>query len=124
MDNNTLKCLSDNLRLLMDHHKQSQEDLAVKSGLSQRTISNMLTPGATKKGPNIENISAVARAYKLETWHLLIPGQPIELLLSKSVEKLLENYTKVEKHSRDNLDRIAENELRYCMQDKKIINGN
>lgn len=116
MDHTTLTNLSKNITLLMGHHKHSQEKLAIKAGISQRTICNMLTPGATLKGPNIENIAAVAAAYNLEVWHLLIPNQPIEVLLNKSIETLVHNYNAVDKGGRQNLERISEKEVVYSTQ--------
>ncbi len=121
MDRKTLNTLAQNIRMLMKHYQQSQEALAKKTGISQKTICNMINPGATKKGPAIDNVTAIAKAYGLETWHLLVPNQPIETLLSKSIEKLIDNYTLVSNEGRQNLDRISEREVHYCSIEQKTI---
>ena len=124
MDKNTKNILARNVRLLMEHREMRQKQLEIKSGVNQKTISNIINPNATKNGATLENIAAVAKAFNLEAWHLLVPDQPIEVLASKSMEKLVNNYAKVDSGGRKNLDRISENEVRYCTPVKKTINGN
>ena len=120
MDHDTLANLSKNIRLLMKYHGDSQEKLAIKSGVAQTTIGNMINPGRTKKGPTIENVATVAEAYDLEAWHLLIPGQPIEVLIDKSIENLVHNYNVVDEGGRKNLERISEKEVAYNAHSKEI----
>ena len=126
MDENTKEILSNNLKLLMKNKKCTQVVLHQKSGVDQKTISNIINPDATKNGPTLVNITAVANAFGLETWHLLIKDLPIDVLLSKSLEKMVHNYVTIDKSGRENLERIAKNEVRYCSEQQtkdKIING-
>lgn len=73
--NEEAKNFARNLKILMNHHQDDQNKLAKKSGVSQKTISNMLNPGDSN-APNLKNIARIAKAYKLQTWHLLYPNAP------------------------------------------------
>lgn len=113
MNKNSKIILAQNLDLLMGIDGYTQTSLAKKSGVNQKTIGNMLNPETTKNGPTLSNISAVAKVFNLETWHLLVPEQPIEVLKSKEIEDLVMNYSKIDQGGRKNLNRISENETRY-----------
>ena len=65
-------------------------------------------------------VATVAEAYDLEAWHLLIPGQPIEVLIDKSIENLVHNYNVVDEGGRKNLERISEKEVAYNAHSKEI----
>lgn len=65
--------MSENLKRLMDDAKPRITQVAVAevSGLPQRTISRI------KRGevsPTLESVDALARAFRLDSWQLLIPG--------------------------------------------------
>lgn len=106
--------LAKNLERLMKARAPAltQKQLAARSGVSQRTISNMLNPGSGVS-PMLENIELIAVAFSLEPWHLLIPDLPDELLRSKTVEKLVQTYAQLGDDGRASVTRIAENEVRY-----------
>lgn len=121
MDHKTLTTLAENIEKLRRYHDLTQMELAIKSSISQKTISNILNPGSTKNGPTLENVAAIAAIFNLETWHLLVPNQPIDVLISKSIEKLIDNYTHIDNEGRQNLERISENEVRYCSSKEAIV---
>jgi len=120
--NEEAKNFARNLKLLMDHHGDTQQILEKRSGVSQKTISNMLNPG-DDRSPNLSKVAMVAAAYKLKVWHLLLPDPPVEILLNQSVEKLIDNYTAIDKESRETVLRVAENSARYTEVEPNKMNS-
>lgn len=113
MKNKIHEAVAANLKLLMACHGGiNQVSLAKKTGLSQRTISNVLRPGSVGS-ITTDTIESLAEFFKIEPYHLMIPNLPIEELLSKSIESLIECYARSSEVGRENIKRIAENELRY-----------
>jgi len=110
--NDEAKNLAHNLKRLMEHHADTQHTLANRSGISQKTISNMINPG-DGKSPNLENVSKAASAYRLETWHLLYPNAPIEILTNSSIEKLVHNYVVGDKAAREAITQVSEITAKY-----------
>jgi transcriptional regulator with XRE-family HTH domain len=47
----------------------SQQELAKRSGISQRQISNLLSG---TQSASLDTAEAIAQAFDLETWHMLI----------------------------------------------------
>jgi transcriptional regulator with XRE-family HTH domain len=115
--NDEAKNFAKNLHLLMQHHGDTQWSLANKSGVSQKTISNMLNPGDSSS-PNLANVALIAKAYKLKTWHLLFPNAPLDILINTSIEKLVEYYACADEETRDAWAKVAELSARY----KKLNN--
>jgi transcriptional regulator with XRE-family HTH domain len=105
--------LSNNVQRLMEYHgNMPQTELAARTGISQRTISNVLNPGSVGS-ITTKTIELLADFFNLEPYHLLIPNLPIEELLNKRIEKVIECYTQSSSDGRENIKRIAENEVRY-----------
>lgn len=110
--NKDAKTFAKNLRILMEHHGDTQKALEKRSGVSQKTISNMLNPG-DERSPNLDNIALIAKCYRLETWQILIPNAPIEVLTHQNLVNLITNYLTVDNESRITLEKVAENAARY-----------
>lgn len=117
--NDEAKNFSRNLDLLMKYHRDTQASLEKRSGVSQKTISNMLNPG-DDRSPNLSNVALIAAAYKIKTWHLLLPDASIEVLMNISVEKLIDNYNHIDKESRDTVLRVAEDSARRHIRQPEI----
>ncbi len=117
MDRNSQKALAENLDKLMKHHGFSQERLAAKAGIGQRTVSNLLRPDAGKS-PTMDSIGKVCSAFGIDTYQILIPDTPLDLLLNHSLNDLIDNYKKADSEGRDNTLRVAENEARYSTNRK------
>jgi transcriptional regulator with XRE-family HTH domain len=94
------------------HNAMPQTLLAKKSGISQRTISNVINPGSVGS-ITTDTLEKLANYFDLEPYHLMIKDLPIEELLSKRIEKLIECYSQSTSEGRENIKRIAENEVRY-----------
>lgn len=114
--NEEAKNFARNLKFLMDYHEDTQQSLEKRSGVSQKTISNMLNPG-DERSPNLNKVALVANAYKLKTWHMLLPDATLEILTNSSVEKLIETYITIDAKSKDVVLRVAENAVN---RDNKI----
>lgn len=101
----------------MKHHKDTQITLSKRSSVSQKTISNMLNPG-DDNSPNLANVALIAKAYKLQTWHMLYPNAQLDILINTSIEKFVENYAHADKETREAWAQVAEVSFKY----KKVIN--
>lgn len=105
--------IADNVKRLMEYNgNMSQVLLANKAKISQRTVSNVLNPGSVGS-ITTETIERLAEFFKLEPYHLVMPNLPLEELLDKRIEKVIACYTKSSPDGRENIKRVAENEVRY-----------
>lgn len=85
----TRETLAKNLKTLMTIRDWTQVQLAEKSGVSQTMISSILRQDSSC---SVETADALAHAFGLTGWHLLMPGLNVDLLKSKAVQRLLESY--------------------------------
>ena len=94
----------------------SQANLAARAGISQRAVGDILTYGTSHfKNPTMKVISAVAKAFEMPPWLLMLPGLPLELAKSQRLARLVENYRDAPEEGRATVDRIAESEVRYAV---------
>lgn len=134
MNSSLKKALANNVERLMIYHgmkigkeKLATEDVAdlcQKNGekIDQKTVWNVVNPD--KSGAvSSKTIESIAKVFGLEPYHLLIPDLPIDELTNQRIEKIIQNYIQSPLDGRENIARIAENEVRYCHQQQKIING-
>lgn len=108
--------LAHNLNRLMEHFEMSQQDVSRKTGVAQRTIStltNLENPSAIN--PRAETLERLAKCFGVPAWQLLVPELPLDLLLSRKLTKLVENYRDAPEEGRASVDRIAESEVRYAV---------
>jgi transcriptional regulator with XRE-family HTH domain len=103
----TRETIARNLRILMDRSSWSQRDMAAKSGVSQRQISNILQSSSSC---STETADALAKAFGLEGWHLMLPRLPLDLVHSTSIQKLVIAYTNASETTRAYMDSIVERE--------------
>lgn len=109
--------LARNLRHLMEMENLSEPALAKRSGVSQRTINNILR---IEKAPTLDTVDKLAAAFGLNLWHLIMPSLPEDLVRSPSLEKLYRAYIKASPDGREYIDRVAEREAKFSTDD----NGN
>jgi len=115
MTSDAIKALADNVRRLMDANKLTQKQLATRTGVSQKSISDLLNyGGSVSKEPRLGTIEKIAKGFGIPPWQLQIPELPVELLRNHSVGKVLENYRDAEPVGRENIRRVAEGEVRYA----------
>ena len=111
----TRQTLAQNLRYLMKLRGWSEADCAKHAKVSQKTVNNVLN---AKHTTSIDTADALARAFGLTGWHLLLPNLPDDLRQSPSVGRLIESYVKASAKGRDYIDRVAEQEAKYGNHEK------
>ncbi len=97
----TREILVRNLKTLMDLRGMSQRELATTSGVSQGQLSAILND---KSACSIETAEALARAFDLHGWHLLLHNLPKELVDSPKVGQMVEGYLKLNGEGREFID--------------------
>lgn len=113
--------LASNLQQLMDHHGLSQAELGRKSGIAQRTISTLLDrANPTAINPRTKTLEQLASYFDVPGWQLLVPDMPLELLVSKRLTKLIENYRDAPEDGRVQVERIAESEVKYAVAESVL----
>lgn len=88
----------------MSIRQWTQTELSIKSGVSQTMISSILNQ---KSGCAVETADALAHAFGLTGWHLLLPDLTEDLLKSKAVQKLLETYINATPDGKALIDAMA-----------------
>ena len=89
--NNEAKIVAKNLRILMEYHKDTQRSLAKKCSLSQRAIGYMLNPG-DERACGVDSVEAVAKAYHISPWKIMLHDATLELLTDNSIDQLIVNF--------------------------------
>lgn len=112
----TRQSVAKNLQVLMAHAGWSQRDLAAKAKVSQRQISNILSQATSC---SVETADALAAAFGLQGWHLLLPNLPDDLAESPSIARLVEAYIGSDPAGRAYLNSIADRELSSGTQKPK-----
>jgi len=100
-----------NIRELMIVHDDTTYALAKRSGLAQSSIMNILS-GRHKI--SVENADAIAAAYGLEGWHLLLRDLPNDLRGSPAISRLVNAYIHSKPEGRQYIDSVAERESKYA----------
>jgi hypothetical protein len=106
-----------NVRALMDAAKDSgqeisQEIIARAAGISPRTLAHHLSIDAADKScPTLRTVQAVAEAFGMKPWSLLMDDLPAELLLSPTmrdtVHKTISRYLKAPESARKIVDQTV-----------------
>jgi transcriptional regulator with XRE-family HTH domain len=105
--NGTRKTIALNLRGLLTKRGWSEHALAKHSGVAQKTINNIL---AERSACTVETAAALAKAFNLTEWHLLIPNLPDELLNSPSLAKIVQDWIHATPEGRDHIESVAKRE--------------
>ena len=105
----TRATLAANLAALMQQAGWNQVELSRRSGVSQRQISNILRQDT---GCSVEHADALARAFGLQGWHLIMPTLRKDLAAG-AVALLIDRYASASAEGRTAIDRVAELESRY-----------
>lgn len=106
------KALSSNLRQLMAHYGHNQKALGRKSGVGQTTVSNLCNP-ERGHSPKMATVDAIAEVYGLKGWQLLVPDQPLDVLLSQSLDRVVMSYVQISSDGRQYIEHVAERETTY-----------
>lgn len=105
----TRDTLANNLRALMRATKTTKDDLAKRSGISERMIAYIL---AKERVATIDVTEALGKPFGLTGWQMMIPNLPVELARSGRLTTLVENYIASDT-GREYIDHVAEQEAKY-----------
>lgn len=100
-----LKILSRNLRLLQERSGLSNKEIARRAKVADGTIGGILR---CSHMPGIDKVAKIARAFGLNTYHLLMPDFDPDLLQSGKFDKFYSTYLKADDTGRRVLDTNAE----------------
>jgi transcriptional regulator with XRE-family HTH domain len=106
----TKTTLARNLRYLMERRGWKQKDLERKSGVSQKTISNILRE---EKVPGLDTVELIAEAFGLNLWHLIMPSLIAEIESGTNMQTLFDNYIKASAKGQAHIQQVAEREADY-----------
>lgn len=107
----TRETLARNMHFLMERGDLKQTALAKKSGVGQRTISNMLNPDGPS--PALSSVTAVANAFGLTEWDLIRPNLISEIESNVNIKDLMEAFEQATPEGKQHIIRIAEREAEY-----------
>lgn len=108
------KIFAQNVASLMAKSSMSQAALAQKSGVSQRTISNILNPESDPNySPTLNNIEKISTALGVSPWQMLIGAVPVDVIASKDIDKLVHSFTSVSSEGREAILSVSQREVRY-----------
>jgi len=116
MTKNGHRAFVDTFTRLWDRAKaegKSQEKFSKDIGVSQKTVSNILHAIENKRNIRLDTIESVAKGLGIETWQLLVPEMPIDLILNHRLTKLITSFKNADEDGRDFITRVAEKESEY-----------
>jgi transcriptional regulator with XRE-family HTH domain len=99
--------------MLMREWPMTIDDLAKKSGVTKRMIQYVLNK---ERVPSIDVAAALAGAFSINGWQLLVPNLKSELARCGQLEKLVQNYQRANPDAQRYLDGVAERESIYNSQ--------
>ena len=111
MDTNTRKIVAFNVRRLREARSWNQTVLGEKAGLGQTTVSSIEQPEG--KSPNLESLTAIAKALGVPEWTLLVDGSALDAVQLKTLDHLVHTYADLPATGKKQVQRVAEAEERY-----------
>lgn len=119
MKNTGMLALSDNVRRLKEYRGWTLIELAKRAGVSKSALGYLVSyKDENDRHPTMETVEAVAGAFDLQAWQLMVPDQPIELLVNQQLQHHLADYVVVGAEGRAAVDRITQVEVRIAGSEK------
>ncbi len=112
MDTNTRKIVAFNVRRLREARSWNQTVLGEKAGLGQTTVSSIEQQEG--KSPNLESLTAIAKALGVPEWTLLVDGSALDAVQLKTLDHLVHTYADLPATGKKQVQRVAEAEERYA----------
>lgn len=106
------EALARNVRYLMDKSGMTETELERASGVSQKTINNVLWQ---RTSVTLDNVDKLASVWGLSGWQLIIPNLPDELIGDGSIAKIFRNYITSSTEGRKHIEMVAEREAAYTV---------
>lgn len=92
--------VADNLQRICKEHDLSSVDLAARAGMPQKTVYSMIHGNNNCR---IDNLEKVGKALLVSPTALVTPNLPTNVLMSRRVPRLMEQYAKMTMEQRDRL---------------------
>lgn len=109
LDMNTLKFISKRVRALRRQRGWSQEYLAIRAGVDQKTISNIENEGGSRASTvQLDSMDSIAQALGLEVWQLCLPYDDDEIVSSPRFGKLAHAYIRSSDEGRRSIEQVAD----------------
>lgn len=97
-----------NVSALMEQRGWSQQELERRSGVAQKTVSNIVRTGSTGTG----KLAAIAFAFGLEPWMMLLP-RAADIQQPKKLSGLMRDYFDCDREGQEHIEKAAERESAY-----------
>lgn len=97
MGRNLQEVLANNARRLRVLKRQTQKDISVSAGLSQKTVSNLEAPDSPTS-PKLSTVESLANCFKLHPAILLLDGITDETLTDRQVGVMIEKFAQLPEH--------------------------
>ncbi|MEW8139401.1 MAG: helix-turn-helix transcriptional regulator [Candidatus Thiodiazotropha endolucinida] len=93
-----------NLKRLISATRIEHTALAKQSGVALRTIQSLLSG---ERGPSVVMTEKLAKAFKVESWHMLYSEIDPETMRSKQFNKLIRDYLNLSEENRKEIAQAA-----------------
>lgn len=107
-----MKLISRRVNILRTQTGLTQEELARKSRVSQKTVSNIENEGGPGRTTcKLQHLDAIANALGLQLWQLLLPDDDDRLLdpaTAKKIRYIIDQFLAAPDDGRETLSRVAE----------------
>lgn len=110
--------LAANLLALKDRRGWTQTEVAIKAKISQRYVSSALNQ---QQSLSAEIVDALASAFGLPGWILLIPDLPVEVLDTQRIPLLVSHYIHAGQTGQKAIDGYAEREANNHALQQQIL---
>lgn len=106
----TLQDLAKNTKYLRARNKWSQAELAKKSRISQKAISDIENAVYDAKH---DTADAIGRAFGLTGWHMLNPNLARDTESGGTIAKMIEGFSQLNEESQQLIMQLVEREIKY-----------
>ena len=113
----TRETLAKNVAYLMLQRGWTQSVLAKKADISQRSVSNLLHPET--HSPKLETVEAVAEAFGLNLWHMIMPSLIEDLAAGTSFSRIYDDYMRSSEEGKKHIERVAQREAEYRVSNER-----
>jgi len=93
----------------MKRRPKTKAELSKKSGVSPRMIAYILSK---ERAPSIEVTDALASAFGLTGWQIIMPNLSVEAIRNGKLEKLINDYSRSSDSGKELIETIADHEAR------------
>lgn len=112
MDNKTRKIVAHNIKRLRISKNWNQTELGKRAGVGQTTVSSIENPDG--KSPTLEILAALAKAFDVPEWTLLVDGSCLDAQQLRTLDHLIHTYADLPESGKSQVQRVAEAEERYA----------